>query len=106
MIDFEKLREELIPHMRDGEGEVKARRFLDGEVKIMRLTLEENCSIGLHRHIDQCEVLYVLSGTASFTLDGKEEKVLAGQCHYCPRGSEHTVLNREREPLVMLAIIA
>lgn len=106
MIDFETMEEELIPHMREGEGVVKARRFLDGPVKIMRLTLEKGCSIGLHRHETNCEALYILSGRASFLLDGREETVSAGQCHYCPKGSEHTVRNDGEEPLVMLAVIA
>lgn len=105
MIDFEKLQEEQIPGMRGGEGIVKARRFTDGNVKIMRLTLEKGVSIGIHRHETDCEALYVVSGRASFLLDGVEEVVEAGNCHYCPKGSEHTVKNTSEQPLVMIAVV-
>ena len=106
MIDFEKLEEELIPNMRDGKGTVKARRAVFGEVKVMRLTLEKGTSIGLHLHDINCEVYYVLSGVAHVELDGKEEIVKAGQAHYCPKGSAHTVCNDFDEPLVLLAVVA
>lgn len=105
MINFEKLAEEQLPHMRGGEGTVKARRFSDDKVKIMRLTLEKGCSIGLHRHETSSEALFVLSGKANFVLDGSEETLEEGQCHYCPKGSEHTVCNREARPLVLLAVV-
>ncbi len=106
MIDFEKVKEELIPNMRDGKGTVKARRAIFGDVKIMKLTLEKGASIGLHLHDINCEVYYILSGTAHVELDGKEEIVAAGQAHFCPKGSEHTVCNDGDEPLVMLAVVA
>ncbi len=106
MIDFNALEEELIPNMRGGEGVVKARRFSDGDVKLMRLTLEKGCSIGLHRHENNCEALYVLSGRANFMLDGREEEVGPGCCHYCPKGSQHTVKNIYDEPLIMIAVVA
>ena len=106
MIDFEKIEEELIPHLRDGEGTVKARRSFHGNVKIMKFTLEKGTSIGLHRHETDCEVYYVLSGVAHVELDGKEEIVKAGQAHYCPKGSAHTVCNRGDEPLIFFAVIA
>ena len=106
MIDFEQLGEELIPQMRGGEGTVKARRFLHGNVKILKLTLEKGVSIGEHRHETDCEAYYVLEGTAHVFLDGKEEVVHAGQCHYCPMGSAHSVINLDSRPLVLFAVVA
>ena len=106
MINFEQLKEELIPNMRGGEGTVKARRYQDGNVKIMRLCLEKGVSIGLHCHEESCEALYVLSGTANFVLDGKSERVGAGACHFCPKGSSHTVKNEDDQDLIMIAVVA
>lgn len=105
MIDFEKIAQTEIPHMRNGEGNVKANTFTDGKVKLMRLTLEQGVSIGLHRHETNLEVVYVLSGEASCLLQGREEVVPAGSVHYCPKGCEHTIMNKRSEPLVLLAII-
>ena len=106
MIDFERLEEELTPNMRGGEGTVKARRFLQGNVKILKLTLEKGVSIGEHRHETDCEAYYVLEGTAHVMLDGVEEVVRAGECHYCPKGSAHSVINLDDEPLVLFAMVA
>lgn len=105
MIELDKIEELVIPNFRNGEGDTKTRMFSDGKVKIMRTTLEKDCSIGRHIHDTSCEVISVLSGTANFTLDDGEEVLTAGQCHYCPKGSYHSVKNVHEEPLVMFCVV-
>ncbi len=105
MIDFSKIEEEKIPNMRGGEGVARVKRYADDLVKVMQITLEKGCSIGLHRHESDLEVIYAISGEAVCTLDGKDEYIRAGQCHYCPRGSAHMEKNISDEPFVMLAVV-
>lgn len=105
MIDFEKVPEQTIPHLKGGEGYAKARIFDDGKVRIMKAVLEQGCSIGLHTHTDSSEVVYILSGKGVCLLGGEKETVEAGQVHYCPKGSSHSMANENVEPLVVLCVV-
>lgn len=105
MIDFNKIEEQKIPNMRGGEGTARVKKFTDGSVNIMQITLEEGCSIGLHTHTDDFEAIYAVAGEAVYTLNGEEERIRAGQCHYCPQGSSHSVKNYEKDPFVMFAVV-
>lgn len=106
MINFENIEEIAIPEFRKGKGETKMKQISDGKTKIMQVTLEPGNSIGKHTHDTNCEVMHIISGVASCTLNGEDETVLPGQAHYCPKGSEHSVENKGSEPLVMFAVVA
>lgn len=105
MIDFNKIPEKLMPDFQGGEGVTAARMFVDDKTKIMRLTLAPGASIGMHCHEDSCEVIYVLSGTGTAILDGVEETVEAGECHYCPKGHTHSFINKGKKDLVFFAVV-
>lgn len=105
MINFNELQENTIEHLRGGNGSVLARTFADPSMKIMKLTLKTGCSIGLHTHETNCEVIYVLSGTATCTMEGKSETLHTGEAHYCPKGGSHMTENLADEDLVILCII-
>ena len=51
------------------------------------------------------EIMYIVSGTATFTVGDTVETVQAGQCHYCPKGGTHMLQNRGEEPLVFFAVV-
>ncbi|MCM1544973.1 MAG: cupin domain-containing protein, partial [Ruminococcus sp.] len=91
MIDFTKIKEVAIEQFNGGVGVTKANMFMDKNMKIMISTLEKDCSIGKHIHSTSSEVIYVLSGSARVILNGEEEIIKAGQCHYCPKGSTHEI---------------
>ena len=38
-------------------------------------------------------------------LDGNEETVEAGECHYCPKGHEHCFINKGKKNLVFFAVV-
>ena len=82
------------------------REFWDEKVKIMLSTLEKGCSIGHHIHKTSSEITYVIEGEAKCVLDGKEEIVRAGQCHYCPKGACHSLRNDSEEILVMFDVVS
>ncbi|MBP5548301.1 MAG: cupin domain-containing protein [Bacteroidales bacterium] len=93
IIDFEKIQQDVIPHFKGGEGETKNRMFFDGTNKIMHGTLEPGCTIGYHNHETSSEIIYILSGDARVLYDDGEEHLVPGQCHYCPKGHSHSLIN-------------
>ncbi len=105
MIRFDDMPEEVIPQFRGGKGDFFAKMFFDGENRIMKGRLACGSSIGLHTHDTSSEIIYILSGTATFILDGAEEVLSAGDCHYCKKGSAHTLMNRHADDLVFFAVV-
>ena len=59
--------------------------------------LEERCAAGdripLHRH-DVDEVVVVIDGEGTYTLDGEESSVESGDVVFIPAGTEHGTHNR------------
>ena len=106
IIDFNKLEEVANPRFKGGEGDTMFRTFNDGMNKIMRGRLDVGCSIGLHSHETNSEIIFVISGEARCLYDDGEERLVAGQCHYCPKGHSHSLINASpAEPLVFYAIV-
>ncbi len=105
MIDFEKVKITELHEFNGGKGIVKGRIFQDDHIKIMKAELEKGCSIGFHVHATSCEVVHVLSGVAKCMINDQIEYVKAGECHYCPKGNAHSILNENDVPLIMLCVV-
>ena len=106
VIDFNKIEEVANPQFKGGEGDTMFRTFNDGQNKIMRGRLEVGCSIGFHKHETNSEIIFILSGEARCLYDDGEERLVPGQCHYCPLGHSHSLINASStEPLVFFAIV-
>ena len=105
MIRFDDMNEEILPQFRGGEGSFAVKMLFDGQNRIMKGRLVKGASIGLHTHETSSEIIYILSGTATFLLDGKEEILMAGDCHYCKKGSAHTLMNKHGDDLVFFAVV-
>jgi len=104
-MNFDEIAQQTIPHMKGGDGVVKARISDDGKVKIMRAVLEPGSSIGLHKHEETSEVVYVINGVMTVAVDGKKELYRQGEVHYCPKGSSHEIRNEGKTNLVCLCIV-
>ena len=105
LIEFDQISETVTPRMRGGEGELVARMFVNEDAKIMRGLLAPGCTIGLHTHETDSEMIYILSGTGRVLYDGAYEVLSAGSCHYCPKGHQHSLINDSDGDLVFLAMI-
>ena len=105
MIDFNELKKEKIEKFNNGEGFITRYMYDDGCVKVMKITLKKGASIGLHQHTTSLEVVYVLSGEATSTLDGVTEKVEKGNIIYVPNKGMHTIKNKGDKNLVLLCIV-
>ena len=105
LLNFDQIEEKVIPKMRGGEGEMITRMFVNEDTKIMRGRLTPGCTIGLHVHETDSEMICVLSGTGKVLCDGEYEPLAAGSVHYCPKGHEHSLINDGTEDLEILAMI-
>jgi len=105
LIDFSNMEEQVIPGFLGGEGTFRARMRVDELGKIMRAALEPGSSIGLHTHETSSEIVYILSGTGKVKAEGGEEPLKAGDCHYCPKGQAHSLINNSGGPLEFFAVV-
>jgi quercetin dioxygenase-like cupin family protein len=105
VIDFDRIKEDCIAGFKGGHGELITRNYVDSKCKIMMSRLRPGASSGLHRHEGNCEIVYIISGTATFYYDGEAETVAEGQVHYCPEGHSHYMENNTDKELCYLAIV-
>ena len=105
MINFENIKEISIPNLNGGNGKVTANMFISDNVKIMKSVIGKNCSIGVHTHTTSSEIFLCLKGTAKCILDGKEEIIRQGECHFCPKVSAHSIDNISDEDLVFFEVV-
>ena len=105
LLNFEQMEENVIPHMRGGEGQVVNHMYTDGDNKIMRGFLAPGCTIGLHTHETSSEIICILSGTGKVLCDGEYEPLSAGSVHYCPKGHEHSLINDSDGDLTFFAVV-
>lgn len=57
-----------------------------------------------HPHVEQS--LFILSGTATATLDGKETEIAAGDVVVVTPGTKHNLVNSGTEPLLVYTLYA
>ena len=106
VIDFNTIEEVANPQFKGGEGDTMFRTYNDGQNKIMRGRLDVGCSIGFHKHETNSEIIFILSGEARCLYDDGEERLVSGQCHYCPKGHSHSLINASAtEQLTFFAIV-
>ena len=105
LIDFHSMEETVIPNFLGGEGAIRARMFVDERNRILHGVLEPGCSIGYHTHETSSEIIYILSGTGVVKVEDGEEPVVAGQCHYCPKGHSHSLINNSEGLLEFFAVV-
>ena len=104
-IEFDKLEETVQEHFRGGEGSMTSRKYADDKIKISLGRLSPGGSIGLHTHEESSEIVYVLSGTGKALYGGGEERLAPGDCHYCPEGHAHSLINDGTQTLEFFAVV-
>lgn len=104
-IPFEKMKETVTQGFNGGEGLLIAKIFEDDNNKILQAKLTPGSSVGLHRHVPTSETIFILSGKGKAFCGGVEEYLSAGDCHYCPKGYDHTLLNVGDDDLCFCAVV-
>lgn len=106
LINFDEMKEITIPHLNGGEGEVSAKMYMDESGKIMVSRIPAGASIGMHEQSTSNDINYVISGTGMVICDGGEEVLSPGVCHYCSKGSSHSIINTGDEDLILFCVVA
>ena len=100
-----------IEGLKGGEGKLKmieilTKEELKDEGKLFsRVILERKSSIGLHKHINDFEVYYILKGTGQVLEKNKTYTVNEGDVVYTSHEEEHSIENIGDDELEMLAVV-
>jgi mannose-6-phosphate isomerase-like protein (cupin superfamily) len=105
LIKLNEMEEKELKAFYGGEGALCAKLYTDGQNKMLKGRLAPGSTIGKHTHETSMEVIFILSGQGKSICDGKEEILSAGDCHYCPKGSEHCLINTGEEDLLFYAVV-
>ena len=69
------------------------------------ITIPPGCGIGFHRHEEEEEIFYIISGVADFDDDGRRVRLAPGDTTLTTAGGGHAIANAGEEDLVVLAVI-
>jgi len=105
IIKFDEIKETELKAFYGGDGSLIANMYVDEKNKILRGKLVPGATIGLHKHLPSSEIIFILSGKGKSVCDGVEELLIAGDCHYCPKGSEHCLMNVGEDDLCFYAVV-
>ena len=105
LIHFDQISDTVLENFKGGKGTFIPKIVTDGTCKIMRGRLLPHSHLGLHTHEGNSEMIFVLSGTGKVLYEGEYIPLKPGDCHYCPMGHAHSLINDTDEELVVLAIV-
>ena len=105
ILDFDQIERKTLPEFKGGEGLFLSDMYSDRLGKIMRGHLAPGCSIGLHTHEGNSEIIYLIEGEGVVIYDGERERLLPGQAHYCPMGHSHSLRNESDRDLTFIGIV-
>jgi len=105
IIGSNEMEEKRIPNFKGGEGDFIAKIYSDEINKIIHGRLEPGSTIGYHKHETNSEIIYILEGKGKCLYDDGEETLKAGDCHYCPKGHSHGLINDSEADLVFFAVV-
>src|SRR3954470_8483245 len=92
-------------------GQLQIRYLIDGVatgagVGVFELTVPPGARVPpAHSHTNNEEVVYVLEGTLSYSVDDERRDLKAGERMYTPRGSVHAFSNPHDRPARALIIL-
>lgn len=111
VINPNSMRTERITNMRNGKGEVDILHLIEkqslfGKARLFaKLSVKPGSSIGLHKHENEFEIFYVLSGKGLFNDNGNIIPVQAGDICFTAPGETHSIENTTQQDLELLATI-
>lgn len=105
IIHFDEQKLEKFDHFKGGKKYINAKMYSDGKNRILYAEIPVGATIGEHKHETNSEIVYVLEGQGVFIMDGKEERISAGDCHYCPQDHIHTLINNSDDIIKIFAVI-
>ncbi|MGL5718172.1 MAG: cupin domain-containing protein [Paraclostridium sp.] len=107
----QELTSNKVEKLRDGRGFTTIQHLIEGEQLkgkaklISKLSLEPGASIGVHSHIEDFEVYYILKGEGRVLDNGYMQPIGSGDVVYTADGESHYLENTGDEYLELLAIV-
>lgn len=98
-------------NLKDGKGLVKMEfivesKDLRGKAKIFsKITIPVGNSIGMHDHVDDFEVYYILKGKGRVFDNDELVEVTEGDVVYTADGNKHYIENIGNEDLEFIAVV-
>ena len=104
-LEFDKMEAKALENFKGGEGVFHMHSFNDGLIAINDIHIEPGTYNGMHKHLQNCEVIYVIEGELIIQNDdGTEEIVGPGEVTYCAEGNGHSVICGSK-PTHMIGIV-
>jgi quercetin dioxygenase-like cupin family protein len=75
------------------------------DLEVLHMTLLSGANSGLHRHTEERETFYVLSGEIEFVLDEQARTARAGEVVSIPIGMVHRFANTSPEPAQAVLVL-
>ncbi len=96
--------------MRGGKGDVSLKHIVEGsELNHSRLfskiTLKKGCSIGTHTHLQETEYYYIIQGEGVVSENSVSYTVSVGDVVITGDQESHSIINKNDEDLVFIALI-
>ena len=104
-INLNEIEEVEMHNYKQGEGVVRSKIVLDGYRKLMHHTIKKGSSVGLHRHEDEHEIIYILSGKASIKLEDEKYELGDHEFFVVKPMKNHSITNEHDEDLVFISIV-
>jgi mannose-6-phosphate isomerase-like protein (cupin superfamily) len=105
IIDYNNIDWKANECFKGGEGIFYNKMYTDGVNKMMHGKLPSGSSIGYHKHEGDCEMIFIIKGEGTVLYDDTKNPVKSGQCHYCPEGHSHSLINTGVEDLIFCAVV-
>lgn len=109
--DSKEMISEVREKFRGGEGSIEITHIfkqeeLNGKSRLCaKISINPGCSIGLHEHVNEEEIFYIIRGKGLAVDNGVKKEIKAGDAILTVGGTSHSVENTGDEPLEMLAVI-
>lgn len=102
---------EVREQMKGGKGAIAVTHLvrqiqLKGKCRFFgHMEIKPGCSIGLHRHVNEEEIYYILKGQGMVEDNGIKQEVNAGDVIVTGGGAEHSIENTGGETMEVLGVI-
>jgi len=105
------IRREQIEKVKGGEGVtimdhiVEKTELLANCRLFCKVTLEPGASIGYHKHDQEDDIYYILSGIATINDNGVEGLLYPGETLYTGNGGSHSIANHGHVPVELISVV-
>lgn len=70
-----------------------------------KITLPAHTAMGYHKHADDQEIYYILTGSGEYNDNGTVVPLAPGDVFHCPAGCSHSISNTGDDELTFIALI-